>query len=323
MSWLLLLLAGCPGSTVDTGPTLDTGWFTEEPDPECSDTVLSTAPAADATDWYWRSPPVIQVATDDRETYSAELRTGEGDVVPTSPRWVANQLILDLAEPLDADASYELRTTDCRGTTIRPFRTGTLGAPLELPPSELTGRAYDVDIGGARWEEPPGIGALMSLYFSDPVLIGVEWSSPEVLDLLGGQGYRGSGGVTRQYTSQPTWDFPVAEFDTAPFFSASAPSITIEFNDVALIIHDFRLEATFSADGSRMGGGWVSGLGDTRYLGPVLNQGNDPDAACSVTEGFGAECIPCPDGEPYCLPMSARDAEGVWVPGLRLERRED
>ena len=322
MSVLLLWLAACTGPGADTGPTIDTGWFTEEPDPECTDTVLSTAPAADAQDWYWRSPPVVQAATDERDVYSATLRDAAGVDIATTPRWVANQLILDLETPLDASTDYELVTTDCRGRSVHPFRTGPLGEALTLGPTDLTGRAYAVDIGGARWEEPPGIGALMGLYFSDPILIGVEWSSPDVLDLLGGQGVEISGQVT-QFTSQPTWDFPIADFDTAPFFSAQAPSITIEFNDVALIIHEFRLEATFSADGSVMGGGWVSGLGDTRYLGPVLNQGDNPDAACNITEGFGAECIACPDGEPYCLPMSARDAQGTWVEGLRLERQDD
>ena len=315
-------LAGCNGTPADSGPTVDTGWFTEPVNPECSDTVLTTFPSAGDDDWYWRSPPVVQVATDDQEDYAAVLLDADGNTVETSPRWTGTQLVLDLAEPLTANADFTLRTTDCLGRQDIAFRTGTLGQSLDVPTSELTGRAYAVDIGRARWEQPPGIGALMNLYFSDPIVIGVEWSSDDVLDLLGGQALVTDDGETVQYTRQPTWDFPIADFNTAPYFAATAPSITIDFNDVQLIIYNFQLTATFSADGSTMGGGWGSGLGDTRYLGPVLNQGSNPNAACNITAGFGAECVPCPDGEPYCLPMSARDAEGEWIPGLRLERRD-
>lgn len=318
---LLLWLVGCPGAGDDTGPTLDTGWFAEPVDPECTANIVTTQPAAGEDDWYWRSPPLLTVGDPDA-SYEARLVDAEGREHPVTSEQSGAQIRLALDDVLAPSSDYTLLLRDCRGPREVGFRTSALGEPLAVDVGELTGRTYAFDIGDARWEEPPGIGALMNLYFSDPILIGVEWSSSSVVDLLGGQGYVDTDGATRQYLPQPTWDFPVADFDEQPFFSAGAASITIEFDDVQLIIYDFGLAATFSADGETLGGGWVSGLGDTRYLGPVLNQGNDPNAACDITAGFGASCVPCPDGEPYCLPMSARDARGRWIEGLRMQRRD-
>jgi hypothetical protein len=61
----------------------------------------------------------------------------------------------------------------------------------------------------------------------------------------------------------------------------------------------------------------VQGIGDTRYAGPLLGSANE-DAVCTTAAGLGVQCMECPDGEPFCLPVSVRDIEGLYVPGLTI-----
>lgn len=315
------LLAACGRGGPDTGPTLDTGWFTEPPDPGCEDVALRTFPRPEQAGWYARNPPLVEVATEDRAAYAAELRDADGHLVPTTPTWTGLQLALRLDAPLAPRAAYTLRVSDCLGRHEVPFTTSALGEPLAIAPDALVGRAYAIDLAAARWEQPPGVGPLLSLYLDSAILVGVEWSTPTVLDLLGAQGFRDDLGALRQLPDAPTWDFPAADFTGAPYFEATAPTVRVAFDGAALTVHDFTLAATLAADGSALGGGWLSGLGDTRELAPVIPGASGPGAACELTSGFGVPCVACPDGQPYCLAVSARDTSGAWVPDLRVERR--
>ncbi len=114
----LLLVAGCVGPS-DPDPLLDTGWFTEPIDPACEDVVLSAFPAAGAADWYWRSGPGVVVATDARHAYEATLLDAAGDPVPTTPRWSARQLTLELGPGTTAKFNL-LRGLTMLSLALRP-----------------------------------------------------------------------------------------------------------------------------------------------------------------------------------------------------------
>jgi hypothetical protein len=312
-----LLGSGCGREAPE--PLLDTGWFTEPPDPECEAQILRTTPADGVTDWYHRNPLAVTVATsEDPSAYTATLYDADGAVVALTPSWSGPEWRLAPEAPLAPGSDYALHLRDCAGPSVARFSTSPLGAALAMDPSALVGRTYRFDMSAARWDEPPGIGAILSLYFTRPILIGVEWASDDLIDLLGAQGVADGTGGTVQFRGEPTWDFPVTSFGGAPYVEARAPEVHITFDGVELVVTDFTLSGTFSSDGATFGGGRVAGLGDTRHLGALFNQPGDEGAACDITEGFGAPCVPCPDDEPYCLDLSARDAAGQWLPDVTL-----
>ena len=160
---------------------------------------------------------------------------------------------------------------------------------------------------------------MLSLYFTTPILIGVEWADEAIIDLLGAMGRVTEAGAFVQ-TGDPTWDFPVADFSDQPLLAATAPRVDVEFQGVAVTIYDFSLEGTFAADGSQLGGGVVRGVGDTRNMGVFIGN-DDPGALCDLAESMHSECIACPDGFRYCLEMEAHSVDGSLVQGLTLVRR--
>ena len=114
-----------------------------------------------------------------------------------------------------------------------------------------------------------------------------------------------------------TWDFPITDFSTSPYLETQVELITLGYAGIDIPIEDFLLQATFSADGNTLGGGYISGIGDTRNLGALLGE-DDPNAICELAATLGVNCQVCGDGEPYCLRLSAQDLDGSVLPGLVL-----
>jgi hypothetical protein len=156
------------------------------------------------------------------------------------------------------------------------------------------------------------------------VVLGVRYADERSIDLMAAPGLVSDLGVVTQDRNVPSWNFPLADFSQSPFVDAQAPSIELTYDDgadgVAIPVADFVLQGTFSADGTRLGGGVLEGLGDTRNVGALL--GDDaPNAVCDLAAGFGVECIPCADLLPYCLRLRAEALEAEWIPGLELVER--
>jgi hypothetical protein len=323
----VLLLAGCKGDTPnpDSDPGYETGWFTDTADPEnCEALVVTTEPEADVSDWYWRSPPTVFVGKANPDAYRARLETADGTPVATNLTWADNGLSFELVLPvgLEPNTAYVLDVTDCRETQRIPFSTSSLGTPLEGGVEGLIGNTYVIDLTAATWIEPGGFGAILALYFTTPVLIGVEYADAAVIDLMGAQGWETDEGDILQNTQQPSFDFPAANFSAAPFFEADADALVIEFDSVAVPITDFALTGTLSADATVLGGGTITGLGDTRNMGTLLDKPDEPGAICDLAATLGAVCEPCPDGESYCMFMRATNVTGNLVPDVTLSRTE-
>lgn len=321
----LLLSLACTGTSEETGPVIDTGWFDDTAAPDtgaCGDLVTETDPVAGETDVYWRDPMYVLTSSDDRDAYGARLLDASGAEVPATMVWGEGGAAFELwpDEPLSPVADHVLELTDCAGTTEIPFVTADYGLPLEGGTGTLVGNTYVIELSEAYWEEPSGFGTILSLYFTTPVLIGVEWADERMLDLIGGQGYTTGDGEVAQNMDEVTWDFPAADFDEHPYFHVQSEQISMKVEGVDVDIYDFDLQGTFSPDGERLGGARISGLGDTRNMGPIFGKGDDPGAICGMASAFGAICEDCPDGEPYCLFLKARSVYGEVSPGLRLER---
>jgi len=319
VGWMCVV--GCTGSdTTDTGPSLDTGWFSDTASPEnCPGQVAQVSPFSGDADWYWQDAPTVWTQTDRQEVYQAQLWRGYS-VVSTSMVWHESGVKFSLVPdaPLEPETDYELEVTDCKGVQRIPFRTSVFGTPLDGVPQDLAGTTYLIDLAGATWLEPGGFGAILSLYFTTPILLMVSYADETHVDFMGAQGYRDDLGTYHQLVTEPTFDFPLAEWPLLPFFSVVAPSVDISFNDVSVPITEFALTGTFSPDGAQIGGATVQGLGDTRYMGSLVGKAGDPAAICEQAAALGVACTECPDGELYCMFLSAVDVDGAAVEGVTL-----
>ena len=326
---IALWLIGCveAPATPDTGSEVPLGWFSDDPlvrdTATCEDVVVDVEPDGSGA-WYWRDPATVRVATGNQEAYSARLLDSLGLVVPTSTTWADTGLAftVEVEGHFAPTTDYSLEVTDCTGATKWPFSTSALGAPLTAGSSSLQGNTYMVDFSQATWLEPAGFGTVLAVYFDKPVLIGVEWADDGMLDLMGSQGVVSESGILYQNIQDPTWDFPAAPFSEAPYFLANSDVVVVTFSDVDVPLNHFAISGTFSADGTTLGGAVATGLGDTRNMGVLVGEGDDPNAICVLASRLGALCEACPDGEPYCMAMYATDVEGTLRPELELVKIE-
>ncbi len=243
-------------------------------------------------------------------------------LVDTTMVWAEGNLsfTLDWDGFLQADTDYTLVLQDCQQTQEIPFRTSELGAPLQGGPESLVGNTYLLDLAGADWVEPPQLAAIIAVYLTDPILLGVRFASEGQIDFLGAPGSTDVLGNVTQAAGVPTWDFPLSGFD-APFIDAQVDSVTLQYDLGEVIdipVGDFVLQATFSEDGRSIGGGILRGLGDTRGIDEGLALGA---SMCDLAADLGVPCEPCPDGQVACLQLAARDLQGALQPGLVLVER--
>ena len=318
MIWLVLLACTGAQDTDDTGPSLPTGWFDENDiDTEvetCEGRVLTSTPDEDVDDWYWRDAATVYV-DEPGDDYAVTVAAAGVDV-PVDTTWDETGLALSVlpsAGHWEADTQYTVDFTDCSGAVSWSFATSELGLPLEADATDMTGRTFVIDLTEATWVEPGGFGSILALFFDTSILLGVQYADPNFVDLLGAQGYEDDFGEYHQYTSEPTWDFPIADFTDQPYFLAEADEVNISFSGVAVPVTGFSLSGTFSADGEWLGGGTISGLGDTREMGVLIEQEGDKAAMCDMAATLSTECQECPDGEPYCLYLEAVDIRAPYA----------
>jgi hypothetical protein len=324
------LLAGSAGCTkddvADPANLLDTGWFDTAtlPDPdECTDLLVSSEPEAGDVGWYWRDRPTLFVGTADPAAYTAWLEKASGERIATELEWDESGVVATLVWEgwLEANTDYVLGVQDCSGIREMAFRTSEFGRPLESGPETLEDRTYLLDLVAAEWTEPAILAGVMRTYFTTPVLLGVRYVDATRIDFLGAPGITDQLGNVSQDLLSPTWDFPLTDFTTAPYLETQVDLITLQYRNgntlVDIPVEDFVLKITFAADGTRAGGGVLSGLADSRYLGALLDS-DEPDALCVIAAGVGVQCVPCSDGMPYCLKLVGEEIEGDVVPGLTL-----
>jgi len=321
----LVALWGCKGDP-DPPQLLDTGWFTDKEAPGCPHTVVDSAPADGDDGWYYRDAPRIFAATSDPAGYEAWLADAEGRSISTTPVWSEADSVLELVpdEPLAPGTAFELVVQDCERTHTIAFSTSPLGLPLDEG-VQLAGRTYRLDLGGASWQRPSGLGPLIASFLSEPILLGVIYADDERIDLLGAPSRVSPLGEVSQ-ADAPTWDFPLADFDSdEPTFAVGADAIellVVDGDDTAAIpVSDFELSGTLASDGQRLGGGTLAGIADTREFADAFL--GSETAICDLAEtSFQLTCDPCAsDGEAFCLALEATAVSGTQQPGLTLVDR--
>ena len=85
---VVLSLCACNRSDgLDTGPTTDTGWFSDTASPEnCPGVVVDVRPDGGPAKWYWRDMPQVWTGNDRKETYQASLWQGSTQL-PSNMVW--------------------------------------------------------------------------------------------------------------------------------------------------------------------------------------------------------------------------------------------
>ena len=324
--FLCFALAGCgkdepaddSSATDDSVPTDDSS-SQDDSGTECTLAVVGTNPASGEDAWLYRDPLTVTFDEPGKAATIA-LVDSVGNPVAFTTTWDEGSTGVSLAAPLAGSTSYTLTVTACGVVTSVDFTTSVYGLPLTIDPSLLDDRAYLFDLATAQYSQPPGIGALVALYVSAQVLIGVTAVDASTIDLLGGQGEL-SGGTYRQDKDVPTFAF-VADFTQAPFFAGSSPLVEIVVDDT-YTLYDFSVDGTFAPDGESIGGARVSMMVDTTNLGEAMNlpDDEDPMAVCNFIEPLGIPCETCPggDGLDNCIAIVAHWDAAQWVKGVVLE----
>lgn len=332
---LLWVLAACNGDDKggDTGAVDDTGTPTDTSDTDTNDTdtdtvdtsvpcetvAIATTPDDGTTDFYYRDTLGVTFS-DDASGATIKLLDGAGAEVASTINWGDGNFQAEVVpnEPLDGDAAYQLHIEVCEYTGDVLFTTSSYGLPLAEEAAGLVGSTYVLDLSKADILQPEGLGYLLAAYLTEPILLGVDHADESVIGLVGAQGYKKNDGTYKQVGAE-VWLFPDADFTSSPYFAASTPAISIDYSDVAIPIENFSLAGTFAADGSRIGGGWASGLGDTRNMGPLLALGDEPDAVCTLMSALSLSCEACADGEPYCVFLEVEFDEAPLAEGLTID----
>ncbi len=316
-----LLLVACkeeptsPKRLVNPDPVV-----VDDPDAPCSALVVESTPESGASNVYWRDE--IRIVFDDYAADADIVVTDDaGADVPVDFSWDEARFNVRVlpAAPLAAATTYTVSVGGCGEDYAFEFTTDDWGAPLSIDSSELVGRVYNLDLAGADYEKPEGLGTLLGLYLTEPLLFQVTGVSPSGISLMGAQGIvNETTGEIQQNRSFRTWDFGTASFDENPYFGATTAGIAIDYAGSVIPMHNFHVEGTFSADGTVLGGARATGYGDTRDMGPLLQLGGDPGAVCDFAAGLGLECVECPDGNPWCLEIVCKFDDAEWLEGLEL-----
>ncbi len=332
----LTALVGCKdkdtGSipTTDTGDPIviddtadtdidDTGDTTETP---CEVSLLETDPLYGNTAWYYRDALSLTFDGEAGKLADISVVDGDGAAVALSVEWDDtgfNATVIAADGSWDGSTDYTLLVDICDASTEVVFSTTAYGESLSDDESSLIGNAYYIDMSQATYTKPAGVGAIMALYLSEPLLLGVVDATETTLDIIAAQGYiHDTSGEVLQDTDYATWDFGQADFTDSPFFAASGETL-FEYNGVEIPVYSFAIEGTFSADATSIGGASFQGLGDTRNMGPLLQLGNDPGVTCELLGKYGLSCEECPDGEVLCLSIAGDFEDAELLPDVTLE----
>lgn len=289
----LLALVACGGDKSDDTAAGDTAGTDS-----CTITVTTT-PSSDAVNAYYRGTIEFRLSAADS---TATIETSIPGTQSTSAD--GKTVIWTPSEPLAPSTAYSATLHYCGGDAVLNFTTSELGGDIADTDS-LVGKAFALDLLQARIVEPAGIGAVLSQFLTQDILVGVESVDGDSIQMIGAIGADGAATPTQNFCD-PTIPFPEANFAEAPFFSIGPADTTLNVAGFAITIGQLNITGTLAPDGSYFGGGTLSGTIDTRPLAPLLDDSGDPGAICNLAVSFGVTCEACPaDGEPYCLNLVA------------------
>jgi hypothetical protein len=254
------------------------------------------------------------------------LTAADGSTVDVEVEWDdgGDEATLSIPGGLAGSTDYVLAVT-CAETTTISFSTSEYGIPLSIGDDALIGRTFALDLAGAHVGEPAGFGAIIGAFVENPLVIGIsEIDTTEgEIEFIAAEGTLGSDGVVRQDMDKHTVHFEDGDWSAAPYFAASTEWLLIVYEAIGspttkIPLHDVDFEGTFNADATLLGGGRLTGLVDTRHMGPLIGLGSHASAWCDSMMDFGLPCIGCGDGHATCIYMDAYFDDAPLVDGFTM-----
>ena len=342
--WLLAfalpaLLIGCGGEPA--------------PDDDDDDTVrnpilVEVSPSLNQSDFFYRSTLVAEfdIAPD---SVSVTLTDASGAAVDGTANVESNGRVVtfDPSGDLTSSAGYTMTvewspSEEGHSPFTNAFQTSAHGGDV-AEPSPMIGNVYNIDLAGATFVEPPGIGPILqsqmdgfSVLFT-AIENGTDFDAG-VLHVMGAIGEE-DGGAISQDACAPTLAFTAGEdgeVGTADDTPASwnnpemvleAEELPLTIQGVTATIQDLVISGTFHPDLTNMRGGVFGGIIDTRPLVGALGSGESESEICDLVEStVGVPCISCTDDgddtdEVFCLELLAEDLAADVVEGLTLQER--
>ncbi len=279
----------------------------------CDAMVLDSSPE-DGDSNIALSSRIMFELSDADSTATIAVATTSGTVIP-GDTWTEDgdtTVWFEADGPLVSNTEHTAVLSYCAGSEAVSFTTVDPGPPA----SGLEGNAYDIDLEGATWVEPAGVGTLLSGSLTE-LYLSVTSVSASSIDMIAAVG-DGSGS---QDTCEPTNAFPPADFTENPFFQLGPADISFDAAGYSVPITDLKLSGQFKSDGSAIEDGTLQGQLDIRDLADLIGDllgTSDPASICGLLSAFGAECDSCSgDGQPYCLSVLITDIEGPqYVAGI-------
>ncbi len=235
--------------------------------------------------------------------------------------------------PLEPSTDYDMTIhwmPNSAGDFTFTFSTGPYGNELATPAATLVDSTYNIDLAGANFVEPPGVGPILQSQIGDIAILFMPTADSNFdtgeLQIMGALGavtdpvqnivVQEDCTETLAFTEQEP-----AEFNN-PDMSVGPTDLDISIQGISATINDLNITGTFHPNGDDMRGGTFAGSVDTRPLAPELDPEGGEDAVCAlVEETIGVECEPCNDDgtEPFCLSLLATEIVAERIDGLVLE----
>jgi hypothetical protein len=278
-------------------------------------------PVNNAQDAYYRAP-VEWYLTGVDATAAATLSDASGNPIDgtSSVDPETGTVRFQPSQPLTPSTGYSASLSWCAGNETISFQTSELG--LATDAASLAGRTYELRLKGGRFTKPAGVMDMLMGSLTRSILIAVTDVQPdESITMMGAVS---EDAVTTQDHCAPTFDFPTADFSTAPYFSAGPVDITLDVAGAPMQISHAVVSGTFSPDGSYFGGTEISGELDARVLAPnltsLLGEGANGDSVCAFFATLQADCVPCStDSQTYCIEVLADSINAPQIPDQSLD----
>lgn len=307
----LALTAGCRACAPEPPlePTGDSGTIIEDPCC-CSGLVGEPVPARGATGVYVHGTFQFQFQHDESMTATFTLQDASGaDVALEPPRFSEDGETVSFraAAPLAPSTRYTLGVRySCDKSFPLEFTTSATGAAV--PPDDVAGRAYTLDLTTALFVEPPGMDALVESLLDelDLRLVLVPEAYDAGTDALTFYGGLASADGTQDLCA-PTFSLPqAAAYGAGPVFVVEAPDgLTLDLRGAPVSAVDLSLSGAFTPDASEIVGLDLRVVIDTRSLVPLLalelDEALADDAVCDLIGTFtagAAQCDACPADAP-------------------------
>jgi hypothetical protein len=332
--WLALmapfafLIAGCPpadddDSTGDDDDTVPVG---------VEDSNILDNSGSGVDDFYYESNIWVEF-TDDPDAGSVTLTlTGpDGAVAGTTAMPKDDEATFDPGTNLAPNADYTLTVewAPCDGCPIDiAFSTSDHGQGV-TDEAGLVGNTYDIDLAGATFVEPPGVGSILASQIGDIRVLFTMTAASDfaggTVDIVGAVGEEAGGNITvdpctetlKLTETQPaTWDSATGALAIGP------ADLSLSIQGITADIQQLLITGTVKPDGINMAGGVFAGTIDTRPLDGLLDDSGEEGAICDlVEETVGIPCDDCGGGEMFCLSLRAEDIIAELVPGLTIPAR--